>query len=216
MSDIIHARRHPSHLEEHLRACNNPLCLVYGLANVVAHILVFKLNPLGCLVSLGSCLLEVLAESGYAEHAAAVGHDALIGELGSGVETEIIILAVKILETGDKLAFLVSNRITVGCENDTYAGIILELKVYLVESAVNAGLEYVDYVILHTRKNNLCLRVTKTCVVLKHLRSLRSKHETEENYALERSSLRFHGINRCLIYMFFAEFINFRGVERTW
>src|SRR5699024_12194516 len=68
---------------------------------------------------------------------------------------------------------------------------------------------------LHAMEHDLRLRISKARIVLKHLRSIGSQHQPEEDHALERTSLRCHGVHRRLVDIFLAELFHFFRVERA-
>lgn len=74
----------------------------------MAHIFVFKINPFGCSVSIGSCFFECIAFCGNSENSSAVSHNvAVVIKLCSGMETVITVFAFeiekRIMEIADTL-----------------------------------------------------------------------------------------------------------------
>ena len=132
------------------------------------------------------------------------------------MEYIVTVLVVKLLQTGDQLALLVVFRISVRCKHNTDCRIILELQIDLIQLAVDAGVDHINDIVLHTRKNNLCLRIAETCVVLEYLWTVCGHHETDEKNTDEISSLCFHGIHGWLIYLLFTELLNLLCIERAW
>ena len=132
------------------------------------------------------------------------------------METVISILTLKILKTVDRDLLLIFHRISITCKNHTYCGIILEFQIDLIQGSVNACLHNLEDIILHTRKNNLCLRISESGIVLQNLRSVCSEHQAKENDSLKGSSLCCHCIHSRLIYIFSAEFIYLVCIERAW
>ena len=107
-------------------------------------------------------------------------------------------------------------RIACGCQNNTDCSVVLKLQIDLIQGTVDTGLEQIHQIVLHARKHNLGLRVTESCIVFQHLRTVCSQHQTKEDDALELSSLCLHGIYRLLVNVFPAECIHLWSIERTW
>ena len=120
------------------------------------------------------------------------------------------------IQSFDREAFLIRYRIPVRCQNDAHGCVVFEFQIDLIQRSVNTCLKHIDDIGLHSRKNNLCLRITETGIVLKYLRTVCGQHQTEENDSLELSSLCCHRIYRCLIDMCLTECIHFFRIERAW
>ena len=132
------------------------------------------------------------------------------------METVVSVFVLKILKSMDRDTFFVFYRISITCKNNTNRCIVLKFQIDLIKFAVYTGFHYFNDIILHTRKNNLCLRIPKSCIIFQNLRAICSKHQSEENDSLKRTSLCCHGIYCFLINIFLTEFIYFRSIERTW
>ena len=132
------------------------------------------------------------------------------------MEYKVIIFAIKSFKTRNWKTLFVVNWIAVRCQNNTYSGIILKLKINFVKCLINAGFEQIHNIILHTWKNNLCLWISETRIILKHLWSFFGQHKSKENDTLEGTSFRTHCINRWLIDMLSAVCINFFCIKWTW
>ena len=124
-------------------------------------------------------------------------------------------MLLELVKTGDRKSFFISDRITVRCKYHTDCCIVFKLKIYLIQCSVDTGFDHIDQIIFHTRKNNLCLRISESGIVFQNLRSVFGKHQSEEDDPLELSSLCCHCIYRLLVHIFPAEFINFFCIERT-
>lgn len=58
------------------------------MSDIVAHVLVLKLHPLCCLISIRASFFEVFAECGHAEHSSSICHNAsVLIELCTGMES---------------------------------------------------------------------------------------------------------------------------------
>ena len=131
------------------------------------------------------------------------------------MEAEIIFLSVELFKSCDRKSLLIGHRITVGCKHHTYRRIVFKLKVDRIQLSIDACLHHINDVILHAWEHHLCLRITKTRIVLKHLRSVLRQHQSKENNAGKRSSLCRHRIHGCLIDVLLAELVHFLCVERA-
>ena len=65
-------------------------------------------------------------------------------------------------------------------------------------------------------KHNLRFRISKSCIVLKHLRAVLSEHKSKEDNSFKLPAFLGHSLNSLAIDMFSAEFIYFLCIERTW
>ena len=93
------------------------------------------------------------------------------------MEHIIAFFSIKILKAGDPLSLFIVFRITVGSQNNTDCRIVLKLKIHLIQSAIDAGIHDVYYIIFHARKNDLRLRITKAGIVLQYLRAVLCQHQ---------------------------------------
>ena len=132
------------------------------------------------------------------------------------MEAEIIVLSVELFKSCDRKSLLIGHRITVGCKHHTYRRIVFKLKVDRIQLSIDACLHHINDVILHAWEHHLCLRITKTRIVLKHLRSVFRQHQTGKEDTDKRSSFCCHSIHSRLINVFFTEFFYFFCVEWTW
>ena len=73
---------------------------------------------------------------------------------------------LEFIQSFDWESFLIFYRISIRSKNDTYSRIVFKLKIYLIQCSVNTSLNYFDNIILHSGKNHLCFRITKTCIIL--------------------------------------------------
>ena len=132
------------------------------------------------------------------------------------MEYIVTIFIFEFVKTTDYETFVVFHRITVGCQYDADCRIVLKLQVDLVKCSVNARLKNVNDIGFHTRQDNLCFRITESCIVLQDTRTFFGQHQSEEDNAFELSSFCCHRIDCCLIDIFFAECIHFFRIKRTW
>ena len=94
----------------------------------MSHVLICKSNPLGCLVRLGTGLLEGGTLRCYPQDTTAVCDDsALCIKLTSRMEAELILPDVDVLQTGDFKALLIGDGIAVGSKYDADRRIVLKL-----------------------------------------------------------------------------------------
>ena len=73
--------------------------------------------------------------------------------------------------------------------------IVLKLQLHLIQGAVNAGVQHIHNVVLHSAQHHLGLWVAEPGIVLQHLGTVLREHETEEDDALEFPALRRHGVH---------------------
>ena len=132
------------------------------------------------------------------------------------METEVIILALELFKSADWESFLIGNRISVRCKYNTDSCIVLKLQINRVKFSIDTCFHDINDIIFHTWKNDLCLRISKTGIVLKNLWSFPCQHQSEENNSGKWSSLRSHSIYSWLINILLTEFIYFFCIERTW
>ena len=132
------------------------------------------------------------------------------------METVITIFILKVLQTFDLESFFIRNRITVTGQNNADCSVIFKLQINLIQCTIDAGFHHVNNIIFHTWKDNLCLRITKSGIVLQNLRSVLCQHQSKENDTFESTSFCFHSIYRCLEHIFFAKFVYFFCIERAW
>ena len=181
----------------------------------MAIILVVEIDPLHRLISVRTCLLQILPEGGHIQHTSAVCNDlTLLIELCSRMEAVISRVIFEILQPADRVSLLIGYRIAVARENDRDAGIIHELQIDLIQCAVDAGLKDIHDIIFHSWQNDLCLRITEARIVLQNLRSVLRQHQTEEDHALERTSFCLHGIYCRLEDILLAKIIDLFCIER--
>ena len=132
------------------------------------------------------------------------------------MEAVISFVLLELFQSCDWEAFLVTYRISFGCEYDTDCCIVFKLKINLIQCSVDTCFHNFKNIILHTRKYNLSFRISKTSVVFKNLRSVFCQHQSEEDNTLERTSFCCHCVYRCLINIFLTEFFYFFCIERAW
>ena len=124
-------------------------------------------------------------------------------------------MPVKFFQSADRNAFLVRYRIAFARQYHTDSRIVLELQIYLIQCSIDTCFHHFDDIILHSRKYNLCLRVSESCIVFQHLRTILCQHQTKKDNSLEWSAFCFHRIYGCLINIFFTECFYFFCIERT-
>ena len=101
--------------------------LVYRLPDVMAHVFVCELHPLRRRVGVFPCFLQGVALRRHAEHAPAVRHDVPVIKLRSGMETIISFVLLKLVETFNRVTFLVADRIPFACQYHADRRVVLEL-----------------------------------------------------------------------------------------
>ena len=132
------------------------------------------------------------------------------------METVVSVFILEVFKALDRNSLFIFYRISIACKNDAYCCVILEFQINLIQFSVYAGFHHLNDIILHTWKNNLCFRITKSCIIFQYLRAICGKHQSEEDNSLKRTSLGRHSIYSLLINIFLTEFIYFRSIERTW
>ena len=128
---------------------------IYRFTYIVAHILVIKAYPLCSFVSLRTSLFQGISLCSYTKNSSSVGNYTLRSLLCSRMETVISVLALKILKTGNELAFLITYRITLTCKNNAYGCLIFKLKINLIELSIDTCIKYIYDISLESRENNL-------------------------------------------------------------
>ena len=167
-----------------------------------------------CLVCVCTGLFECAADGNNAQHSAAAGHGiSVLVKGGPCMVAAILCLAVKFLETGDDLALLIALGIAAGSDDDADSRVVIELKIDLVQSAVDAGLHHINDVCLHAGQDNLGLGIAETCIVLENAGAVRCHHKAEIEDTAERPSLRSHGCDGLVVNVLTAPGIDLRCIE---
>ena len=124
-------------------------------------------------------------------------------------------MLLKHFQPCDLISFFIAHRVSVGCKHNANCGIVLKLQIHLIQCSVNACFHHFNNIIFHSRQDNLRFRISETCIIFQHFRSVRSQHQSEEDHAFELASLCCHRVNGCLINMLFTKCFHFFCIERT-
>lgn len=148
------------------------LSLVDSFSDIVTHILICKADPLCssiCILS-GFLLMSLLWRD--AKNTPTVCNDLSIFKFGSRMETVIAVFVLKILKSMDRDTFFVFTGIHHLARTTQTAALSSNFRSIWIKFAVYTGFHYFNDIILHTRKNNLCLRITKSCIIFQNLRAI--------------------------------------------
>ena len=105
-------------------------CLIDCFSDIMAHIFIGKVNPLGCLVGFLSRLLQISSGRRDTKHTSAICDDiAILIEFRSGMETEIVVFSIKLFKTADFKSFFIGYRISVRRQYHTDCRIVLKLQI---------------------------------------------------------------------------------------